>query len=744
MNDTLKDLGMKVPKLSLSAQTFIGLISGIIVGLFFGEKSQVLEPIGTIYVNILQVSLLPFVITSIIANIGGLNSSDARPLAKKGSLAMLMIWAIGIIALFSMQLTFPDVSAASFYSPNDILNSRGSDLIDVFIPSNIFRSLSEGDLPAVVLFSFIVGFILIGDKKNKPLIALMDGLSTAFSRLNRLLSRLCPLGIFFIMANTAGTLTIERFIELQVYIITLAVASILLILLVLPLLASCFTSFAFKDILSASSKAVILGASTGNIFITLQLISEEVQNLFQSIDIKGKSNQDVRSYSEILVPMAYIVPKLGSFASFLFILFAAWFYNNSLGLAGQLTLLIIGIPSSFGSSAILIPFLLNLMHLPAKAFDLYIGSSLITHNILAPLSIMSIFTFTIICISLLIGPAQFRLKKMLPGIFLIIVVFAIAIIGLKLGFAHMLANPYHGEEIVGGMDLPKQESWRENNTSLIVIVYKNKTDLPKAGADNVAAGSTLDRIKHSGVLRVGYSSDAIPFAFFNKKGSLVGYDVEMAYELAQFLGVSKLEFVPISYGSMAESLKQGTCDLVMAGISMTHSRMEDMKFTRSYMTLHLAMIVRDHRKNEFLSLEEIQKMEGLRVAVENGTIFQNISTRLFPRAALVKLNNTEEFFTGDKADALLTTAEGGSVMTVLHPYYDVAVFQPDDAYKVLLAYPIALNGDEEFLRFLNGWLETESAYGELDKKYEYWILGKQAQNNATRWSVARNILHWWS
>lgn len=737
---------MKVPKLSLTVQIFFGMISGIVLGLFFGEKCGVLEPFGTAYIKLMQVSALPFIVTSIIANIGSFSKSDASHIAKKGSLVLLMIWAIGTLAFFSMQLVFPVVPTATFYIPDDQIHSSGIDMINIFIPSNIFHSLSEEDIPAIVLFSILFAFILIGDNKSIPFVNSLKGLSSAFSRLNNLLSRISPLGVFFIMANLTGTITLDRFLQVQIFVFTLVVLSILLIFLVLPLLAFCFTPFTYRKILFTSSEAIFLGFSTGNTFIALPLISEGILELFRINGIKEKNCQEekVQSSSEILIPMAYVFPNLGLFVPFLFILFTAWFYNNSLGIVGQLTLLLVGIPSFFSTSSITIPFLLNILHLPSEAFDLYIGSDIIRNNFVAPLSSMSIFTFTAICTSLLTDSFHLRLKKMLPAIFIVILVFAAVIIGLEFGFTHLLANTYHGDEIVGRMDLPKQESWMVINHSLNIKVYKTQEDLPNDLTNDVAAVCTLHQINQRHTLKVGYNPDTIPFVFFNKNGSLVGYDVEMAYDLAQFMGVRNLEFVPISYGSLAESLNRGTCDLVMATVSVTPRRLEEMKFTKPYMTLHLSVIVRDYRKEEFMSLEAIQEMKGLKIAAVKGTVFENLSAQLFPQATLVKLNNTEEFFSGDKADALLITAEEGSVMTILHPFYDVAIFQPDYSYKILLAYPIAINGDDEFLRLLNYWLDVESAYGGLDEKYDYWILGKQVQKAAPRWSVARNILHWWS
>ena len=64
------------------------------------------------------------------------------------------------------------------------------------------------------------------------------------------------------------------------FLITLAAAAILLGLVVMPLLVTCFTTFHYRDILAASSRAMLLAFSTGTEFITLPLISEGVEKLF--------------------------------------------------------------------------------------------------------------------------------------------------------------------------------------------------------------------------------------------------------------------------------------------------------------------------------------------------------------------------------------------------------------------------------------------------------------------------------
>ena len=64
-------------------------------------------------------------------------------------------------------------------------------------------------------------------------------------------------------------------------------------------------------------------------------------------------------------------------------------------------------------------------------------------------------------------------------------------------------------------------------------------------------------------MRVGYFRDALPFAFQNKAGRMVGLDIEMAHQLARDMNV-ELELVLVKRIGIAEKLKTGQIDMVMS------------------------------------------------------------------------------------------------------------------------------------------------------------------------------------
>jgi Na+/H+-dicarboxylate symporter/ABC-type amino acid transport substrate-binding protein len=735
---------MRVPNLSFTVQIFTSIIAGVTCGLFFGEKAQILEPIGTIFIKLMQITVLPLIVIFVIAGLGSINQADAREFLKKVVSIILLIWFLGIIAFYSMQFAFPNMPNTSLFSISQISESPPLDLIDLFIPSNPFHSLSEGLMPAIVLFCLLFGFALIGDERNKHFVDELNGLSSPLYKITSLLFKIAPVGIFAITANTVGTITLSQLLQIQVFFVSTVVISMILVLLVLPLLVYSLTPFGYREILTAANKGVILGFSTAQGFITLPLLCEGVANLFK----EPRTEEKARSYSGILVPMISTVPTLGAFSALLFILFAGWFYNDPLELQDQIKLAIIGIPSLFGSSVLAVQFLLETMTLPADALQIYQISHSVHVYFTTALFCMSIFALSTICTAFLTGLGGLRLKRALLSIIIVVAILSLIVLGLGLGFSSVLNDSSKGSQTILSMKMPLDFNGKRFDQIVKTTVYKNYSDVPAAqdelNALNVEDSGLMMKIKSRDVLRVGYNPDHMPFAFFNKDGELVGYDIHMAYELAKILNVSHIEFVPINSRTWVDSVNNGSCDIIMAGLGLVPRMIGEgrCRFTSGYIELHLALVTKDYRKNDFESIKDIANTKGLKIAVVNELDYFKLANALFPTAKIIPLDNSDQFFNQTNADALLTTAEVGTAMTLLHPFYDVAILQPSDTYKIMCAYAVSKNCDDAFLIFLDYWLDLEDKYGSLDKKYDYWVLGKDTGNITQRWSIMRDVLHW--
>ena len=98
----------------------------------------------------------------------------------------------------------------------------------------------------------------------------------------------------------------------------------------------------------------MLGFTTGNNFVVLAVIADKSKELFAKIVPKEERTGNI---IDSVLPLAYSFPSVGKLIEIFFILFVAWYVNQTLGIAKHLELAVAGVLSLFGSPRLGIPFL---------------------------------------------------------------------------------------------------------------------------------------------------------------------------------------------------------------------------------------------------------------------------------------------------------------------------------------------------------------------------------------------------
>jgi ABC-type amino acid transport substrate-binding protein len=305
-----------------------------------------------------------------------------------------------------------------------------------------------------------------------------------------------------------------------------------------------------------------------------------------------------------------------------------------------------------------------------------------------------------------------------------VVLAAVVFGGSRVLFDSVLQPSYEQRDVLLSMAL--------RTTPAEVVVSREP---PPARANEV--GTTLERIRQRGALRVGYLPDALPFAFFNGAGDLVGFDMELAHSLARDMQV-RLELVAIERERIVDSMEARIADIVMAGVAVTAERAGEMPFSASYLDETLAFIVPDHRRDEFADWEALRARTDLKLAAPDLPYYLNLLRRLLPRAQIEVITDIEAAM-GDAtldADAIVAAAERGSAWTLLYPGFTVVVPQPG-LVRIPLAYPLVR--DDEWRDFVDRWLELKRKDGTFDELYAYWILGQNAAEKRRRWSILDDV-----
>ena len=718
----------KKRRLGLSELTLIGLFVGIGCGLFFGEGCARFQILGDAFVGLLQMTVLPYIVLSLVGDIGKLNLEQSKRLAEKAILVLLLLWAIAIVTVLLIPLAFPKLASASFFSTSLIEPPNKFDFLELFIPANPFDSLADNEVPAVVVFCMLMGISMISINNKQEFLRLVDLLSESMSKVTKIVVKLTPVGVFFITASAAGTMTLTEIGRLQGYLITYTVATFLLGFGLLPALGAVLTPFRYRDLLTISKDSFILAFATGKVLVVLPVLIEDVKKMFRNYEFGG---EEAESTIEVLVPLGFPFPHLGRLLTTSFITFAAWYLGTPLQLEQYPLLIGAGLFSHFGSSTISIPFLLDLAHLPSDMFQLFVVTNVLIDRFSNALAATYLFIFTVLTTCALRSLMRLQWRQL--GILAMssVIVGIMSLFGIRTYLGYASQGAYDKDKVIASMQL------LENPVPNTIVE-------PTPNPNPLLTGETIwERIKRRGIIRIGFDPDNLPWSYYNSQKQLVGFDIEMAHRLARELGV-KIEFVPLRFSSLGQLMGKDHFDLAMSGIVGTIERFQQTRFSQPYMYVNLALVVPDYRDNKFSTLASINQMKNLRIGVEDPAILTNKVKELLPNAEFIDLESDREFFEGVGAgkdlDALFESAEAGSAWTLLYPNFQVVTPFPRNL-DLPLVYPF-LGEDELLGKMVNHWIEVKKHDGTIQDAYDHWILGQGSEQKQPRWSIIRNVLRW--
>jgi Na+/H+-dicarboxylate symporter/ABC-type amino acid transport substrate-binding protein len=701
-----------------------GLLLGILCGVLFGEYCGALEVVGNAYVGLLQMTVLPYLMISLVAKMGRLDLQHAKKIGFAALVVLLLFWVIGIVLVVAVSEFLPPVQGASFYSPTQPAVAGEGDLLERFIPTNIFRSLTDEYVPAVVVFCLFFGCALILVPGKEPLLDFLDVASAALGQINSFLVRLAPIGLFALTAAAAGTLRVDELVRLKAYLIVLSLACLIAAFGILPLLVSWFTEFRYGQVLRAAQEPLLTAIATGKLFVVLPQIIEKCEELTSAAD--DPDSCEGPSMASVVVPLAYPFPHLGKILSFVFVSFAAWYVGQNLTTAQTAAMASTGALSSFASPLTTIPYLLDEYKIQQDVMPLFILPGFITMRLADLVGVMSLMSLTLVVTQVLRGSIRIRWTRLLSGVFAVVLCLIVGGVGSR-WYLSKTQLEYDLDDRLLSLEVAEPHE--------DVMVYRSRDEVP---ARTPFAGSTLQRMMTEKRLRVGYHPGHLPYTYFNRQDHLVGYDVELVHRLAKRLGV-RAEFVPYRYETLAEQIETGEIDVAVGGVMLKPERLAQVGFSKPYQLATLSVVIRDHRRNDVQFWNDPQTPADLRL----GSIYEDVAIdarRRLPNADIIDVDSFEDFFTGKHdLDGMLIAAEEGAAWNVLHPEYAVVVPEPVTTRPVAM---LARVSDPQWLRFLDGWVEFERVDGSLDRLRDYWIQGGGTRQRPARWCVTRDVLHW--
>lgn len=728
--------------MTLSTRIFIGLFAGIATGLFFGELVADLKAVGDVFVKLLQMTVLPYIVVSLVAGFGRMNLAQARRLALRGAAVLGVIWALALLLIFVAPLAFPARETASFFSSPVVADATGSNLLELYLPHNIFYSLSNNFVPAVVLFSIFMGVALISVDRKEAILPVFDSLSDALARINSMVVNLTPFGIFAIAAAAAGTMTIEELGRVQVYLVTYIAVALLVTFWIFPGLVSAVSGIPFREVLNTFRDALVTAFATGNQFVVLPLIAENCKSLLAR---HALPEQETESAIDIIVPVSFNFPSLGKMLVLLFILFSAWFTDTSMDLGQHLSLAFNGLFSLFGSINVAVPYLLDSLRIPTDMFQLFLVTGVVVGRFGAMLAALHIIVLSVIGTLAVCDRLVFSWSRVGRYLGFSAAASALVLAALNAYFSAFVPEPPARSDVLANIQpsvpqvparvlteappLPGEALRNEHEAPENEVEEFSETDL--------RLGRRFDEIMARGVLRVGYRPSNLPCTYLNGDGVVVGFDADMAHSLARDMGLD-LEFVPFSFDTLYRALLEGQLDIAMSCIASLPDRYTRAAFSRPYLDLTMALVVPDHMRH--MVRQGGDAMASMSFALISSDYFIPRLRERVPQARFVEIESAESFFTQPPpADALLLSAEEGAAYAYRHPRYTVVL--PDQRVQVPAAYALP-RGESEWQEVVSNWVQLKRADGSIDRLYGYWMKGGVTEHKRRRWSVVQDVLGW--
>ena len=274
-------------KLILATNTFIGFGLGIVIGLVFGEKATIVKPLGTIFLNMIKMIVVPMVFFSITAGVASLG--DLKKLRNIG------VKVVGLYALTSALCVGLGLIMANIINPGKGFDltalSQSTDyeaqampsiidtLIDMF-PSNIFTSFTNTNMLQIIVFSVFLGVALIMmGKEGERLLAGVQSCANAMYKITAIVMEFSPIGVCALLADSVGAYGLKIFGPLGKLILTVYASDVILVLLMYIPMVALLAKFPVKKWLQGIWKVWVVTASTtsssGSLPITTSVTNDE-------------------------------------------------------------------------------------------------------------------------------------------------------------------------------------------------------------------------------------------------------------------------------------------------------------------------------------------------------------------------------------------------------------------------------------------------------------------------------------
>lgn len=337
-------------KISLAWQMMIGLALGVVVGAFIDSTfaQTYLQPLGTLFIRLIRMVVVPLVIATIIAGSAGI--SDTSKLGRVAG-KVLLLYAITTGIAVALGLLF-----ANWIKPGVGLDLSTSDLVAKavqapsltqtlleIVPINPVEAMAKGSMLQIIFFAVIFGFGLSAlGERGKPVLNFFEIVGDVMIRVTGMVMLYAPIGVFGLISYTVARHGIAVLLPLFSLILTAFLATAVLVGCVLVPMASFFGRTTPVKFLKGIFEPWLIAFTTCSSAAALPANLKAARKL--------GATKSIASFS---IPLGNTINMNGT-AVYMGVcaIFAAEVFGIHLSLADQATIVLMGVLAAIGTAGV--------------------------------------------------------------------------------------------------------------------------------------------------------------------------------------------------------------------------------------------------------------------------------------------------------------------------------------------------------------------------------------------------------
>lgn len=232
------------------------------------------------------------------------------------------------------------------------------------------------------------------------------------------------------------------------------------------------------------------------------------------------------------------------------------------------------------------------------------------------------------------------------------------------------------------------------------------------------SSSALSKIKASGKLVVGTEAQYAPYEFKDANANIVGCDIFLAKQIADYLGV-KLEIVDMAFDGIIPAVQAGQVDLGIAAFTNTPDRAEVIDFSDVYEESVQYLVVVAGNENVYTSVDALA---GKKVGAQRGTMQSQMIKKIFTKSTLFELAKYPELAievqNGNIAGLVVDAAVGDAIVASSEGKLAVANYKFDSAEAHYGKSVVIKKGNDDLTAEVNKVIEKVLADGSYQKAWD--------------------------